>query len=182
VQTVLHVPQHASLQNDTYMPALPEAPAEDQEVSLENSTPAAKIPERLTAQNVAADVMPRIVRPEVMSNFSDQAQDVDYSDFEAPNKNLPQKSEMSNVNVEIENVPDDRFPFHYQFYERKLFLHGDFKGIPYKIIALNRDKDKTFFLEYEGNYYSLRPDQQEIVPLERIQDSTVIRALNKLNR
>ncbi|WPP52308.1 hypothetical protein [Catalinimonas niigatensis] len=128
------------------------------------------------------EVLPKIVRPDVLSSFSEESLGIDYSDFEVPDKTLLEKSESSVAEVEIETVLDSKYNFHYQLFNHKLYLHGDFQGIPYKVIALNKDEAKKLFLEFNGDFYKLRQEQTEITLLEVIEDSTVINALMKLSR
>lgn len=152
------------------------------EILLLNSTETRGTKERsYEKQESGNEVIPEIVRPDVLSSFHEESQKIDYSDFEVPDKTLLQKPESSVSEVEIETVVDSKYPFHYQWYNHKLYLHGDFQGIPYKIIALNQDEEKKLFLEFNGEFYRLKKEQKDIVPLEVIQDSTMINALIKLS-
>jgi hypothetical protein len=126
------------------------------------------------------ELLPEIVRPDIQSDFADSDQEIDYSDFEAPDKSLLQKSEASTNEVEVETIVDSNYSFHYQLYDHKLYLHGDFQGIPYKIIALNQENRKKLFLQFNDDYYTLKQEQKEVAPLEKIVDSTIIGALNRL--
>jgi len=92
-----------------------------------------------------------------------------------------EKDDARVSDISIETVADAKYPFHYQMMDQKLYLYGDFKGIPYKIIALNQGRRRQLFLHYESSYYLLNQMQIEIVPLQRITDSTIIKALNRLN-
>jgi hypothetical protein len=132
-------------------------------------------------QETEEEILPSIVRPDVFSPFNEESLGIDYSDFEAPDKTLLQKPESSVAEVEIETVLDSEYTFHYQLFNHKLYLYGDFQGIPYKIIALNKDDTKKLFLEFNGHFYTLRQEQEEITPLEIIKDSTMINALIKLS-
>ncbi|MDF9796174.1 hypothetical protein OKW21_001437 [Catalinimonas alkaloidigena] len=131
-----------------------------------------------------ADVeLPNLVRPEVLNSFNDESQNIDYEDFEAPDKTLLQATEYSNADVEIETLLDSKYNFHYQLYNNKLYLHGNFEGVPYRVIALNQEeKKKKLFLNYNGAFYKLKLDQKEVALLEAIQDSTVIKALTKISK
>lgn len=128
------------------------------------------------------DEIPNFVRPDVLSHFKEDSQQIDYDDFEVPDKTLLQASEASNAEVEIETLLDSKYTFHYQLFNNKLYLHGDFQGIPYKVIALNQDENKRLFLEYDGAFYKLKLEQKEVSPLEAIQDSVMINALNKISK
>ncbi|WKN30251.1 hypothetical protein PZB74_14895 [Porifericola rhodea] len=124
--------------------------------------------------------LPQIVRPDVVSTFTEDTQQINYEDFEAPDKSLMQAPERLASEVEIENVVDSKYNFHYQLFNNRLYLHGDFEGNPYKIIALNKEESKTLFLEYNGGFYNLKLEQKEIAPLKIIKDSTMIKALTKI--
>ncbi|MEK6480214.1 hypothetical protein WJR50_21915 [Catalinimonas sp. 4WD22] len=125
--------------------------------------------------------IPNFVRPDVLSHFKEDSQQIDYDDFEVPDKTLLQASEASNAEVEIETLLDSKYTFHYQLFNNKLYLHGDFQGIPYKVIALNQEDNRRLFLEYNGSYYKLKLEQNEVSPLEAIQDSSIINILSKIS-
>lgn len=155
------------------------------EVVNDNAEPSIAVhSERNAAQKQISEekLIPEIVRPDVLSSFKEEATGIDYSDFEAPDKTLLQKPESSGADVEIETLLDNKYTFHYQLYNHKLYLYGDFQGVPYKIIALNQDETKRLFLEFNGDFYKLKQEQEEVVPLEIIKDSTMIKALIKVSR
>lgn len=165
--------------------SIPEGESLTASSELSNHSAISSIPnnrETSSSQKLENEVFPKIVRPDVLSSFSEESLRIDYSDFEAPDKALLEKSESSVAEVEIETVLDSKYNFHYQLFNHKLYLHGDFQGIPYKIIALNKDEAKKLFLEFNGDFYKLRLEQAEITPLEVIKDSTMINALMKLSR
>lgn len=124
--------------------------------------------------------VPIVRRPSVTSNFSEDAIQLDYSDFEAPRKQALQESSSNDVNIAIERVIDTAHPFHYQFYNGKLFLHGDFQSAPYKVIALNTESVRRLFLEYTGQYYQLK-EQKDISPLIPIKNTSLIKDLSRLS-
>ncbi|MEM8966240.1 MAG: hypothetical protein AAGE93_07470 [Bacteroidota bacterium] len=123
---------------------------------------------------------PTIRRPNVKEDFSEDAVQLDYSDFVMPQKRSLQSNAASEANISIESVLDKVYPFHYQFYEDKLFLHGDFEQAPYKVIALNTENGRRLFLEYINNYYLLA-EKQEVSPLILIQDATLVKELRQLS-
>lgn len=123
---------------------------------------------------------PIVRRPSVTSNFSEDDVQLDYSDFEAPQKQAMQASALNDVNIAIEQVVDTVYPFHYQFYDGKLFLHGDFQSNPYKVIALNTENDRKLFLEHTDHYYQLK-EQEDISPLVPIKDTSLIQNLRRLS-
>ena len=124
---------------------------------------------------------PTIVRPEVVSDFVEDTPSIDYSDFNVPEKQTLQGSSYQEEDVAIEALSDSNYDFHYQFYDNKLYLHGDFHGLPYKIIALNTETDKKLFLEFENAYYRIG-EHRKAVPLVAIEDSSLVKSLKKLSR
>ncbi len=165
-----------------------------------NHTPVAIIPER-EAPNLPAtveepvtrndasvrsssrtrDIAPTIVRPKVVSEFTEDTPAIDYSDFKAPEKKTLQGASYQEEDVAIEALSDSEYNFHYQFYDGKLYLHGDFYGMPYKIIALNTEADKKLFLEFDESYYRIG-EHRKVVPLVKIEDRTLVKSLRDLGK
>ena len=81
---------------------------------------------------------------------------------------------------EIENVAKAEM-FHYQFYDGKLYLHGNFDGAPYNIIEFKSDGKRKVFLNYNDAYYLLNLKQKETAPLTAIKDQNLIKELKLLN-
>ena len=135
-----------------------------------------------SASSESKGALPEITRPDVVSNFIEEDQQIDYSDFEAPDKTILEKSEASSAEVAVETIVGTDYNFHYKLIDQKLFLYGDFEGIPYKIIALNRDNQSTLFLEFKDNYYALKNEEEEITPLIEIGDPTIVKALKRLSK
>ena len=80
--------------------------------------------------------------------------------------------------VDIENVITNRYRFHYRLIDNKLFLYGKFEASPYEIIEVNSYQSKKLFFYYNGKYYSLLQDIQQIAPLVEIQDQALVNELN----
>jgi len=131
-------------------------------------------------QQPAVRELPTIRRPAVTAEFSEDAVQFDYSDFETPQKQALQTNDAGESNISVERVLDKVYPFHYQFYDDKLFLHGDFAEEPYRIIALNTESGRNLFLKYAENYYMLE-EQTEVSPLVLIQDIGLVKQLIRLN-
>ena len=129
-----------------------------------------------------SSLLTEIVRPDVMSDFAEEDQQINYTDFEAPDKTIFEKAEISTADVTVETAIDADYSFHYKLKDQKLFLYGDFQGIPYKIIALNREGNKKLFLEYLDKYYSLDQSQTKVVPLIEIKDPAIVKALERLSQ
>ena len=139
------------------------------------ATPSAEAP------RTPARTTPAIIRPDVVSEFDEDVSSVDYHDFNVPEKQSLQGSAYQEEDVTIEARSDSDYDFHYQFYDNKLYLHGDFHSAPYKIIALNTETDKKLFLEFNHAYYRIG-EHQRAVPLIKIEDSSLIKSLKSLNR
>ena len=151
------------------VPATVEEPIAQNRVSVRSSTHRTK------------GIPSIIVRPEVVSEFAEDTPAINYNDFKAPEKTTLQGSSYQEEGVTIEALSDSQYNFHYQFYDGKLYLHGDFYGMPYKIIALNTDDDKKLFLEFDEAYYRIG-EHREVVPLVRIEDSTLVESLRDLGK
>ena len=95
---------------------------------------------------------------------------------------------LANVNklaenkVEVETVFDRKRDFHYKFYNKKLYLYGDFEKNPYEIIEYNSNSNKLYYLYYEGKFYELMNDQMKITPLAELQDDELINELELLRK
>ena len=147
----------------------------DQPATAERSRPT-----RPQARRAPSPKAPVIVRPDVVSEFDEDSPSVDYRDFNAPEKQALQGNNYRKEDVAIETLSDSDYDFHYQFYDNKLYLHGDFQGTPYKIIALNTEADKKLFLEFDHAYYGIGV-HREAVPLVKIKDTTLVKSLRELS-
>ncbi|MEM9674948.1 MAG: hypothetical protein AAF992_20310 [Bacteroidota bacterium] len=125
-------------------------------------------------------MVPTVQRPSVTSDFSEDPIELDYSDFEAPQKQALQNNTVDDANIAVKRIADTDHTFHYQFYDDKLFLHGNFEDAPYKVIAFNAKSVRRLFLEHAGQFYQLQ-EQEEIVPLVPITDSTLVKELRNLS-
>ena len=123
---------------------------------------------------------PTVRRPSVTSDFSEDPIQLDYSDFEAPQKQALQNNTVDDADIAVERIADSDHTFHYQFYEDKLFLHGNFEDDPYKVIAFNAKSIRRLFLEHAGQFYQLQ-EQKEIAPLVPIEDTTLVKELRSLS-
>lgn len=133
-----------------------------------------------TAFIKARPAQPAVVPPQVTSQFAEDAPVVDYSDFEAPEKSALQENAYREENVTVEALSDSRYTFHYQFFDNKLYLHGNFDQTPYKIIALNSEEDKKLFLEFDGAYYRIG-EHEVAVPLVKIEDAALVKSLKNMS-
>ena len=123
---------------------------------------------------------PTVVPPQVTSQFAEDTSAVDYGDFAAPEKATLQENTRPEENATVAALPDSRYTFHYQFFDNKLYLHGDFDQTPYKIIALNTEDSKKLFLEFDGAYYRIS-EHEAVVPLTKIEDPALVKSLQSVS-
>jgi len=79
--------------------------------------------------------------------------------------------------VEIVSEVGHSKGFEYKFFSNKLYLYGDFGKIPYEILELNSSLGKRLFLFYQNEYYSLKMNQKERIPLEKVVEQKLVKEL-----
>jgi len=82
--------------------------------------------------------------------------------------------------VEVQNIIDKKYKFHYQHSEGKLYLYGKFNEGPYEIIEINGREGKNIFFFYQGRYHKIRRNTSEVTRFEMITDSALIKELKIL--
>ncbi|MEQ6119542.1 hypothetical protein [Reichenbachiella sp. MALMAid0571] len=129
-----------------------------------------------------SEVEPNIIDfhvPEISENISgDTDPQPDQILEKAVSRNAPFADVAKIEKIDIENITNNRYKFHYKLDHNKLYLYGKFEASPYEIIEINSSQSKKLFFYYNGNYFRLNQDVKEISPLLSIQDSEVIRELN----
>lgn len=123
---------------------------------------------------------------EVPKVTEEQSADLIDQPEEVIEKSLSHKSNFVDVSkldkVDIKNVVTNRYRFHYRLIDNKLFLYGKFDASPYEIIEVNSFQNKRLFFYYNGKYYRLLQDFQDIAPLVEISDQALINELNIIKR
>lgn len=120
--------------------------------------------------------IPNIVVPNLSESLESEDNDLN---VDAPNANIP-FSNKEQKNIDIENVKDGRYDFHYKFYNNKLFLYGDFRGIPYEIFEINGKTGKRLFLLHEEVYYRIFDSVTQVSQLQRVVNADLIEELTIL--
>jgi hypothetical protein len=151
--------------------ALPTTPSQ-------TSSSPSKVSNALSAENQR--LQPTVIPPQVVSRFDEDPPAVDHNDFRAPEKSSLQANTYQEENVAVEALSNTQYVFHYQFFDNKLYLHGDFDQTPYKIIALNTENSKKLFLEFDGAYYRIS-EHRAVVPLTKIEDPTLVKSLKSMS-
>jgi len=123
---------------------------------------------------------PRSVQPTIIEGFQDEESFPSEDELGLPYKTFDEKNIKEIAHVEFSNTIDGKHSFHYQHYNNKLFLYGDFNNIPYEILELNNAKGRKLYLFYQGEFYDIKSDQEEIAPLVEIKDRKLINQLSPL--
>lgn len=101
-------------------------------------------------------------------------------------KNPPVEGETStpgdqpkSSDINVETKKDTKHAFHYQYYEDKLFLYGDFKGSKYEILKIPASGTNNLFMSYNGKFYKMERSRK-IKAFEPVEDPAVIQQLQKI--
>ena len=121
--------------------------------------------------------IPEIVIPEVME--PDSSSDAITEDkLEAPEAmNTTEINLSTSTNVEVKF--SKKYNFHYQVKEGQLTLYGDFEDAPFEVIEMKTNKGIQSYLFYNDNFYSLNSNSKNIEPLDRIDNLSLIKELQK---
>lgn len=138
--------------------------------AISTKTPISEPDQDLTQQPAVVSI-PTVLQP------SKDEDDLSIEELVIPNDQLSQTDNEEQGTLAVENSDNSEYNFHYQFYQDKLFLYGDFKDTPYEILELNFSNGKKLFMYYRGAYYSLKENQVEIASLEALADSEIIKKL-----
>ncbi len=122
---------------------------------------------------------PDITLPEVVENFNETNDNQIAENINVPVNKMQQATETYIPKTAVVEVEDKKYAFHYQFYDNKLYLYGDFEN-KYEILELNTPKGISIYMFYNAQFYELKQDQEEITPLESIKDETLIEDLNTI--
>jgi hypothetical protein len=136
-----------------------------------------KAPAKTEEQHI---VLPSPNSLDVKDKFEDNEKFQTENDIQMPKGDLGQATHQNNVtdlHIEVKNTKKQ---FHYQYYNNKLFLYGEFDSSPYEIFELNSKKDKELYLFYNNDFYGLKQGQTKITPLQLIKDNEKLEALKAL--
>jgi hypothetical protein len=110
----------------------------------------------------------------------DPSEDLNESTATRATRGTKPASAFSVVEVEIDSS-NKKYPFHYQFVNSRVILFGSFDKSLYEILEINGG-NRSVFLFYKENYYSLQESTQEIAPLVVIKDKTLIQKLKEYRK
>lgn len=170
-----------SPENDAEVVTEPEESAEEIEALQKESEPLVQ-KESKKEDQPAAIPAPKIVKPDFVEDVAEENIDHKGDSFELNTNSLANVNKLAENKVEVETVFDRKRDFHYKFYNKKLYLYGDFEKNPYEIIEYNSNSNKLYYLYYEGKFYELMNDQMKITPLAELQDDELINELELLRK
>ena len=177
----IDIPDVQSTEMVEQLPDMPLVQLSDEPVEVMEETPRPPIN---IAQNTTLErefYIPKVQVPDIMLNFEDTSPFIKDGDLDkATDANINTFDDAMSLEIKVQELPGRRNQFLYQNYEGKLYLYGRFSASPYELIELNTENGSRLFLQYDGSYYSIMPDQKDIVPLESISDSSLIKELNIL--
>lgn len=101
---------------------------------------------------------------------------------ETPTFDLGKTPQLSASVAGVEVVKSKKHKFHYQYFDNKLFLYGDFDSKTYEILELNTSKGQKLYLRFESNYYGLEPNKTEISKLEIVKKRETLRELEEIQK
>jgi len=82
----------------------------------------------------------------------------------------------------VEVIKSKKYVLHYRYFDKKLFLYGNFDTQTYDILELNTDSGQSFYLKFENNFYQLQPNKTEITKLEVIENQQTINQLKEVQK
>lgn len=152
--------------------------------SLSQKKPAVKIAETNSPaeENTAIEeVIPKptsISTPEIpqISNA-----EVETEESSNPVKTLTKSSVPENEPLQITVVNNDKYDFHYQFRDSKLFLYGDFENT-YEILDFNMNNDRALYLFTNSKFHPLDVNTKKITTLNPVKDRALISELESLRK
>jgi len=112
------------------------------------------------------------VQPNVIEEFEDDVESNEATMDLPVVEPTQESSELAPL--EIENRNDGKHKFHYQYYNGKLYLYGNFHNIPYEILELNQAEGQKLYLFYSGDFFSIDNGTVKVSPLKIIKDDQLI--------
>ena len=118
-----------------------------------------------------------VQKPKVVTEFKDTDLGNSSPYTETPVDAMARNRQFTTKTIEVSAHEHARYDFHYQFFDNKLFIYGDFKNKPYEILEINQEGTTSYYLFFENNYYGLKSDQQKLTRLRKLNNEKLIREL-----
>ena len=165
-----------------FIPHRPEVaivPTVEETPSIEIAAPA---PKPTTVPVLREIRPPETFMPDTIEAFKEAAPQFTDEGILKPEISASIALEGSLPEILVNEAPDKKNRFYYQNYDGKLYLYGDFSAAPYLLIELNTETDRQLFLNYNEEYFLIKPVQKEVTPLTAIHDSALVNQLNALKQ
>ena len=118
-----------------------------------------------------------VVKPEIISFFDEQDPSANSPEADSPEDKLNAARSFNTQNIEVTTVSDNRYSFHYMFFNNQLHIYGDFSKVPYEVLEFNSGTQTRYYLYHNGLYYELNPDQRKITRLKELKNESIIKEL-----
>jgi hypothetical protein len=104
--------------------------------------------------------------------------EIDKDITDVPNGRLANNDITKENDIDIKNVTNQGYKFHYQMKENSLILYGNFDASPYEILEFNSVDGVNLYLYYDNSFFELNRNQHEVTKLKKIKDAKLIEELN----
>lgn len=140
---------------------------------VKNSAPAKAAEEKKEVSRKEVQIQ----KPSLLNSFGDAEFIAGTEQAEVPVDAMSRNRQFASKNIEISAQPHDKYNFHYQFYDNRLYIYGEFNQKPYEILEINTEGTTIYYLYFENNYYGLKDNQQKLTKLRRISNDKLIKEL-----
>ncbi|MEO1051272.1 MAG: hypothetical protein AAFX87_11625 [Bacteroidota bacterium] len=140
-----------------------------------------EVDENTSTEDVQVAEQKQPVAPNGLGGFENENTQESEDPGAMPGEVVSEKNTFSQATIltETDNT-NKKYTFHYQFKKDKLVLYGDFSKSIYELLEFNSGTDKTLYLYYRDQFYSLNQTQVKITPLQAIKDKSLVQQLMKI--
>jgi len=149
---------------------------EDEQIS-ETSAEEANTTKETIVKGNSENEIPVIAVPEVTEPDNGQSED-STNEISAPEAMASADIALS-TRTDVEVKMSKKYKFHYQIKGGGLILYGDFNEEPFEVLELKTNKGIKSYLFYKGKFYSLKQGNEDINPLVLVEDTRLIKELQK---
>lgn len=164
----------AVAETDDYKPentAPTNTTSQSQSVStIENSTSSAPKARKISANGEAM----------LDQKFEDGSDgEVATEEVSAPKNTVASEDTKKKSEVDIKNISDGKYNFHYMLKENTLFLYGSFDATPYEILEFNEREGQSIYLYYDNSFFELKTAEVKPAKLKKITDEKLVAELTE---
>jgi hypothetical protein len=129
-------------------------------------------------EDESSETIANITKPTIPGEGNGEGFAISQLDSESTGKTSSELRKVSKFDVEI--TSNDKYGFHYKFYNSKLYLYGDFSKSTYELLELNSNGQRNLYMYFDNKYYALDNNQLKITKLTALKDRATIHGLNNL--